>query len=300
MVKFQTINHRDYTLSERENLKDLIQIEARIPHVYLHTCNRTEIYWGDKEIPENTARHLFRVASGLESGLIGERAIQGQLKSAYQTAIRQYKLSSHLNKLFQIAMHTGKRVRTETHISEGAISHSLATIQIIKKRDIDLNRKIVGIIGVNKLTEDIFKYLKSGGASHLFLSNRNYEKALEISFKYGAEVIPFSKKRSLLKQVDILICATSAPHIIIQNNDIEKGKNMIIFDLAFPRDVDPLLKDRIGIELFNLDDIERTVQSNIHLRENEIIHAESIINEEIKNLKEWQQQAILFQPAAYE
>lgn len=75
---------------------------------------------------------------------------------------------------------------------------------------------------------------------------------------------------------------------------------MIIFDLAFPRDVDPLLKDRIGIELFNLDDIERTVQSNIHLRENEIIHAESIINEEIKNLKEWQQQAILFQPAAYE
>lgn len=295
MINFQTINHHDYTVSERENLSRLMHIDAKIPHVYLHTCNRTEVYWGDKEISENTARHLFRVASGLESGLIGERAIQGQLKNAYQTACGEYKLSSHLHKLFQTAIHTGKRVRTETHISEGAMSHSLATIQILKDRHIDLNKKTVSIIGVNKLTEDIFKYLKSQGAKHLFLSNRNYNKAIDIAQKYGSEVIPFGEKKSLLQQTDVLICATSAPHLIINTEDIEESKSLIIFDLAFPRDVDPLLKGRAGIELLNLDDIEQTVQSNIRLREKEVKQAEIIINQEIENLKEWQRQAVLHQ-----
>lgn len=297
MVNFRTINHHDYSLSERENLSSDISIEAHIPHIHLSTCNRTEVYWGDKEIPENIALHLFRVASGLESGLIGERAIQGQLKNAYQAACLQYKLSSHLHKLFQIAIHTGKRVRTETRISEGAMSHSLATVQILKDRDIDLSRKIVSIIGVNKLTEDIFKYLKSQGAQHLFLSNRNHNKAVELAQKYNSEVIPFSRKRELLKLTDVLICATSAPHIIIGKEDIEENKHMIIFDLAFPRDVDPQLNGRFEIDVLNLDDIEKTIQSNICLREKEIKHAEAIINEEIENLKEWQHQAALFQSA---
>ncbi len=161
MIHCKAVNNSQYSLEERAEYFSGLQIDGTIPHVFLQTCNRIELYWGEGNVIPSVIRHLYRVASGLESEIIGERAIQGQLKKAYQTAISKYKLSPELNRLFQTAIHTGKRVRTETKISEGAVSYSLATVNILKETDIDLKNTIVTIIGVNKLTEDILKFLKA-------------------------------------------------------------------------------------------------------------------------------------------
>lgn len=292
MIQNRSINHTNYRLEEREKLFEAVRLDPAIPHVLLATCNRTEVYWGMGEVPEDVALHLYRIVAGLESSLIGERAIQGQVKRAYAEASANYRLSPSLNRLFQSALHVGKRVRTETGISEGAVSHSQITVDILRQRKVDLNEKIVSIIGVNKLTEDILKYLKARGAVNIFLSNRNHEKACALASRYGGTAMSLDKKRPLLQFTDVLICATSAPHSIIHLDDFpeEKGE-MLIFDLAFPRDVDGEIGQRKAVTIFNIEDIERFSQENRSLRNNEIEKAEEIIREEIIKLNKWQYRA---------
>jgi glutamyl-tRNA reductase len=287
MIQCKLFNKSDYSLSEREHLYESLCIDESLPHVMLKTCNRVEVYWGEGRIDENDMRHLFRVASGLESSLIGERAIQGQLKLAYQEASHKYKLSSQLHKLFQIAIHAGKRVRTETKISEGAMSHSQITVDILKKEKVDLQNKIVSIIGVNKLTEDILKYLVSNKAVNIFLSNRHLDKAQNLADKYNGTAVSLENKQQMLEFTDVLISATSAPHTIIKKDDIRADKDMIIFDLAFPRDVDDALRNFENIKLYDLEDIEKQTKESLNLRYKEIEFAEVIIEEEIEKLYEW-------------
>jgi glutamyl-tRNA reductase len=288
MVQSKLINHSEYSLQEREQLTTSILINEAIPHVRLSTCNRTELYWGENETPEHIVRHLYRVASGLESALTGERAIQGQLKQAYYEALAKYHLSSQLNRLFQSAIHTGKRVRTETKISEGAVSHSQVTVELLKRTYTDLNNKVVGIIGVNKLTEDILKYLASRHAVNIFLSNRNLAKAETLAKQYNGTAMSLHNKRSMLEFTDVLICATSAPHVIIKKEDIPADKEIMIFDLAFPRDVEESAGQMENVTLFNLEQVERFAKGNMSLRTKEIRKAEQIIEEEIAKFHEWQ------------
>ena len=288
MVQCKLINHTEYNLEERERLSEKLNRELPVPHVLLSTCNRIEQYWGEGFVSERIVRHLYRVASGLESSLPGERAIQAQLKQSYAKASAGYHLSPALHKLFQTAMHTGKRVRTETKIAEGAVSYSQVTADLLKRRQIDLKTKLIGIIGVNKLTEDILKYLSSRGAINLFLSNRNFEKAQAMASTCNGVALGLEHKQAMLRMVDILICATSAPHFIINKEDIASNKELLIFDLAFPRDVDDSVGKMKNIELFNLEDIERFAGQNINLRKEEIHKAEQIINEEIARFYQWQ------------
>ncbi|MDR1668112.1 MAG: hypothetical protein LBS03_10570 [Bacteroidales bacterium] len=287
MIQCTLINNARFSLEERERLSTTAGMDDCEPHVWLKTCNRTELYWGEGAIPEDIIRHLYRVAAGLESGLPGERAIQGQLKAAYLEACGRYKLSPPLHKLFQTAMHTGKRVRSETRISEGAVSHSQVTVSILKRENIDLQQKIVGIIGVNKLTEDILKFLTAKQAVNVFLSNRNFDKAKQLASQYNGTAVHLDDKRQMLALTDILICATSAPHLMVREEDIAAGKELLIFDLAFPRDVAPGLGKRKGVRLYNLDEIESFARSNLSLRNSEIGRAEQIIEEEIAKLYEW-------------
>jgi glutamyl-tRNA reductase len=283
--------HRDgHSLEEREQLLRLHEGDCSHPHVLLATCNRTETYWGDGEISNTVAHHLFRVAAGLESSLIGERAIQGQLKTAYQEACRQYKLSSSLNRLFQCAMHVGKRVRTETQIAEGAVSHSQITVDMLRRHHIDLKNKIVVIIGVNKLTEDILKYLTARGAVNIYLSNRHLDKAQALAHTYGADAMPLDELPRILAFAHVVISATSAPHALIHAADIpaDREEQLLLFDLAFPRDIEPAVGTMDGITLYNLDDIEVFARQNIALRHHEIGKAEDIIEEEIEKLMKWQ------------
>jgi glutamyl-tRNA reductase len=288
MIQSRFINNSLYDLKGREAFFKDFSMEKGIPHVFLSTCNRMELYWGEGDTPETLARHLFRVAAGLESSLLGERAIQGQLKQAYAQAKASYRLSPALNRLFQSAMHVGKRVRTETKIAQGAVSHSQVTVDILRDLNIDLNQKIICIIGMNKLTEDILKYLSSRGATNVFLSNRNFEKAQQLASEYQASAVNFEKKRALLELSDVVICATSAPHLIVKQEDLDKDKEMVIFDLAFPRDVDEKIGELEHVCLYNLEDIELFAKRNLAGRSNEVYKAEKIIEEEMAKFFQWQ------------
>ncbi|MCD7971116.1 MAG: glutamyl-tRNA reductase [Candidatus Azobacteroides sp.] len=288
MIECRLINNAQYDLKEREAISASFSQDPSVPHVLLSTCNRIELYQGEGDVPETIVRHLYRVASGLESSLIGERAIQGQIKLAYKEATEKYKLPSSLNRLFQSAIHTGKRVRTETGISEGAVSHSQATVEILTQEIKELKNKVVSIIGVNKLTEDILKYLSAKGAMNIFLSNRNSERASGMAGKYNGTAIRLDNKRSMLEFTDVLICATSAPHLIIRKEDMPVNKEMLVIDLAFPRDVDETIGSMEKVTLFNLEDIEQHAKKNISLRYHEIEKAQQIIEEEINKFMQWQ------------
>ena len=288
MIQCKLVNNSGHDLEERERLVASVAVDETVPHVRLSTCNRTEIYWGEGRVPEHIVRHLYRVAAGLESSLIGERAIQGQLKQAYLDAAGKYRLSAQMHRLFQSAMHAGKRVRTETGISEGAVSHSHVTVEILKQAKIDLKSRMVGIIGVNRLTEDILKYLVSRRAENIFLSNRNLRKAEALAAHYNCTAMSLANKRAMLEFADVLICATSAPHTIVKREDIPRGRAIVIFDLAFPRDVDECVGRMDHVTLYNLEDIERFAGKSISLRCRETDKARQIIDEEIGKFYEWQ------------
>lgn len=292
MITYKSINQQNTSLEEREAyFHDLHRPEGS---VLLQTCNRVELYYGDGDVPDEVARHLFRVTAGLESALIGERAVQGQVKDSYQQAANQYRLSAEMHKLFTCALQVGKRVRTETEISQGAVSHSLAAIEIIEQEGVDLSCSRITIIGVNKLTSDILKFLKNKGAQMVFLANRSQIKAHQLADPLGIRVFELHDKRRFLADTDILISATSAPYALIHAGDIPAGKPLLAIDLAFPRDIDTSVGALQGVRLYNIRDVEQRVRRNISVRQGEVVRAETIIEEEIQELQD-----ILFRRKQY-
>lgn len=256
------------------------------PYIFLKTCNRSELYYGTGDVSDEVARHLFRVVSGLESAIVGERAVQGQVKEAYYTAKDQRWLPAELHKLFQSALQVGKRVRNETEISHGAVSHSLAALEIIEDEKVDIKNARITIIGVNKLTADILKFLQNKGAKMVFLANRSQIKAHYLADPLGIQVYSLDEKQEFLSNTDILISATSAPHLIIHKEDIPKDKHLLAIDLAFPRDIDSRLNDLPNVHLYNIRDVEQKVRQNIEVRQTEVEKAEVIIEEEIEEMQE--------------
>lgn len=257
--------------------------------VLLKTCARTELYWGDGDVPADVARHLFRVAAGLESPLLGEGAILGQIKQSYFEAKKTGKLSPSINKLFQTASYVGHRVRTETGIARGAVSYSQVTVDILCHELPDLGNKVVSIIGVNELTESVLNFLIARGATNILLANRSFDKAEEIAHKYNnVEAFSLSEKQELFSLSDVVISATSAPHTIIKSADLPTGKSQLLFDLANPQDIESDVATLEGKRVFNLQEIESLAQQNLQKRALEVSKCEAIIEEEIENLQHWQ------------
>ena len=295
------ISDSDITIDSKKSFASK-KISDSIPYIFLKTCNRSEIYYGDGDVPDEVARHLFRVVSGLESAIVGERAVQGQVKEAYYTAKDQRPLPAELHKLFQSALQVGKRVRNETEISHGAVSHSLAALEILEEalnhkqhqqgltldsfNDLDLQNAHITIIGVNKLTADILKFLQNKGAKMVFLANRSQIKAHYLADPLGIKVYTLDEKKEFLAHTDILISATSAPHLIIHKEDIPEDKRLLAIDLAFPRDIDSRLNELPNVQLYNIRDVEQKVRQNIEVRGAEVEKAESIIEEEILEMQE--------------
>ena len=284
MIAYKSINQQNTSLEAREAYFQGLHVERGA--VLLQTCNRVELYYGDGDVPDDVARHLFRVTAGLESALIGERAVQGQVKDSYQQAQLQYRLTAEMHKLFSCALEVGKRVRTETEISQGAVSHSLAAIEILHQEQVDLSQSRIAIVGVNKLTSDILKFLKNKGARMVFLANRSQMKAHQLADPLGISVFELHDKQRFLADTDILISATSAPHAVIDATDIPAGKKLLAIDLAFPRDIDPSVGRLPNVRLYNLSDVERRVRENISVRKSEVVRAEAIIEEEIAELQD--------------
>lgn len=276
------------SIQTRDDIANFLQHKGSVT---LTTCYRLETYWGEGDIPTDTARHLFRVAAGLESPLLGEKAILGQLKSCYQEASEKEKLSPSINRLFQYALHVGHRVRTETGISRGAVSYSQVTVDLLCREMPDLTGKVVSIIGVNELTESVLNFLSARGATNIVLANRSLAKAEALAEKYGAEAMPLTDKKKLLELSDVVITATSAPHAIIKAEDI--SRKVLIFDLASPADVDEAVKTSSEtaslVRLYQLADVERLAQQNLQKRQAEVRRCEEIIEEEIAELKRWQE-----------
>lgn len=267
-----------------------ILLAPREDGVLLKTCARTELYWGDGDVPADIARHLFRVAAGLESPLLGEGAILGQIKQSYFEAKKTGKLPSSINKLFQTASYVGHRVRTETGIARGAVSYSQVTVDILCHELPDLGNKVVSIIGVNELTESVLNFLIARGATNILLANRSFDKAEEIAHKYNnVEAFQLSEKQELFSLSDVVISATSAPHTIIKSSDLPTGKSQLLFDLANPQDIESDVATLEGKRVFNLQHIESLAQQNLQKRALEVSKCEAIIEEEIENLQHWQE-----------
>lgn len=288
--------------------------------VILSTCNRTEIYattparqdlaGGDspEKVREflcnalritnyelqyfyfledaDVIRHLFQVSSGLDSQIVGESQILGQVRNAYFQAKESGMTGKYLNKLFQKAIEVGKIVREKTKISEGNISIGSVALKMIENLWGSLKGKKILIIGTGKIGELVTKYLADRGIAGTFVANRTYEKAKELAEKINGKAVRFNFLRDEIRATDVIISATASPHLILEKEIIQeiiefRKEPLYIMDLALPRDVDPEIKDINNVFLYNLDDLNLIIKENYKKRMKEAKKVEKIIEEEI-------------------
>ncbi len=280
MVSLQKIDHT-LSLTQREAYIESTRCHSPNDGVLLQTCNRVELYSGGGHIPQDIISHLFRVVSGLESSLVGETSIQGQVKNAYSTASMNNRLDKSLHKLFQTALYVGKKVRSETSISRGAVSHSQAAVNLICRSFHEICDSRITVLGVHNINENIIKYLTKKGAGTIFIGTRTFDKAKALSEKYDCQAFKFNELQNILHQTDILISATSAPHLIVKQDIFPENKKMFIIDLAVPRDIDENIGSLKEVELFNIEMLEQLVEQNLDKRNSAIIEAELIVNQEV-------------------
>lgn len=263
-------------LSEYHN----IPLEELDKHLYVY-------------ISEDAVRHIFRVSSGLDSMIIGEPQILGQVKDAYGYALRHKTAGVIINKLFHKAFSVAKRIRTETKIGSSAVSVSYAAVELAKKIFGTLEGKIAMLIGAGEMAELAARHLLSSGVQEIIVANRTYEKAIEMAKGFNGTPIMFREFTHYLKKVDIVITSTAAPKFIIHPEQIEevikerKNRSMFFIDISVPRNIDPLVNNIDNIYLYNVDDLQSVVEANLKERAKEAKEAEAIINEELGNFHRW-------------
>lgn len=292
------------------NLKNYDSIEEGL---ILSTCNRVEIYTVVKDVVKGlnsiqsfisnfyrikqedikdyvycfsdtqAVRHLFRVVSSLDSMILGETQIFGQVKDAYFKARECDAAGTKLNGIFQEAIRTGKRVRTETQIGKGAVSVSSAAIELAKKIFENLEGKKALIIGAGKIGELVVKNLYSRGINTIVVANRSFQKAQSLAEAFRGEAVKFEQFIENMQDTDILISSTAAPHFILdkkKTSSIMQQRNyrpLFIIDLGVPRNIDPEVNQLENIYLYNIDDLVKVRDVNIKERLREAKKAEQII-----------------------
>jgi glutamyl-tRNA reductase len=275
---------KKYSLVEREeyfNFLKKVNIYAQDAHVFLVTCNRVEVYYGDGEPLPETVEHLFRVTAGLESHILGETQIQGQVKRAYERAVEKKTTSKGLHILFQKALSVGKKVRSRTSLSKGVISHDKAVISVIKKERGALRGLNAVVLGVNDLNESIVKSLLSSGVHSVFIGSKSSQKAKRSAGNIGCGHFALSERYEKIKEADLLISATSAPHRLVEMKKVNISRELLILDLAVPRDVDPDVGNISGVKLYNIEEVESLMAQDKEERMKDVRIAEDIIAEEI-------------------
>jgi glutamyl-tRNA reductase len=270
-------------LDEREQFHRTLRATPPLSAVVLATCDRIEVYEGQGMPDEADVLHLFRVVSGLESPMLGENQIQGQVKRAYEEAKAAHHLDSGLHRLFQQALRVGKRVRTETKLSQGATGHAQTVVQLLKTLPVPLSDLRLLVIGVNNLSRGILRFLTDKGSRTFFLGNRTLEKAQALVADLGAGVaLPFDHLGDVLPGVDVVISSTAAPHLIVRNSDLPPtGGPRWFFDLAVPRDIDPEIAHRPDTVIYNITDMEEFAKKSLKDRQDEVVLAERILDEEL-------------------
>lgn len=306
-----------------EAVKKLIEKEIFKEAVIISTCNRTEVYAvlldideGKKEVlklfckksaldskklepltyfyeGKHAIRHLFEVSASLDSMVVGEAQILGQLKEAYALAGELQATNIIFNRLFRRAFGVGKRVRTETSIGENAVSISYAAVELAKKVFEDLSGRTVMIVGAGKMSELTARHLQDQGVKSVLVSNRTYDKAVELAKTFKGRAVRFDDLHKEMANADIVISSTAAPHAVIRKEDMtqvmkqRRNKPIFIIDIAVPRDVEPEVNSLYNVYLYDIDDLQNVVENNLALRQKEAKIAEEIIAEEIKQFTHW-------------
>lgn len=300
-------------------------LEADGELVVLSTCNRCEVYFsisrsceqrdfrkiegilknvreidGD-ELAESLYRysgreaveHLFRVASGLDSMVLGENQVLGQVKEAYRISSSRKLTSTVFNRLYHMSFETGKRVRSETRINEGASSISYAAVELASKIYSHLPSHPVLLVGAGETGQLVLKSLKERGCEHLHVANRTRERADRIAAEYGAETADFNDLTEALIHSDIVVTSTGSQEPIITSDPLgsimrkRRGRPLFCIDLSVPRNIEESVKNIDAVFLYDVDDLNAVVQHNYERRKSEIVKAERIIQEKGNEFFAW-------------
>jgi glutamyl-tRNA reductase len=280
--------------------------------VLLSTCNRVEIYgvgpWPggnvhrlfqqlagseadftpylyEKEGAE-AVQHLFSVASSLDSMVIGETEITGQVKQAYQAAQEARLTGRVTNRLFQTALQVAKEIRTQTSIGRGATSVGSVAVELAERIfDRDLSEKTVMIIGAGKMGEACVRHLAKKGARSVLVANRSYERAVNLAAEFGGRAVRFEELLPTLAQADIVVSSTGCPDAILHCSEVasvlpaRRNRPLFLIDIAVPRDIDADVQHLDNVYLYNVDHLETIVRENVKTREQELAQCQGIIRE---------------------
>ncbi len=307
-----TVAEQDYQ-SHLERLHRFPVIQSA---VVISTCNRTEYYLSVKSLAEfkaqadeilgfdsqanhvyiknghQCAAHLFAVTAGVDSLVVGETQIQGQVKRAFDEA-NQFELNGEINKLFQMAFKTAKLVRSDTEIGRNPVSVAHCAVQLGRQIFGSLEHQKVLVIGAGETAELLIRYLINHDAKHMALANRTPEKAEKLAQMFGASTIGLGALESHLHEFDLVFSATASPNILISKAatvsalKLRKYKPMVMIDLSVPRDIDDKIKSLDDVFLYAVDDLQKVITENIHRRESTIEEATRIINAEAELLDQW-------------
>jgi glutamyl-tRNA reductase len=314
----------------REHLPAMLQRlrgEAGLAEaMLLSTCNRVEVYgrgqdgvdaqaldWfcglgGGPARPEFEAsvyrltgaaaiRHAFRVAASLESMVIGEPQILGQVKDAYQVAEETGTLGSTLNALRNRSLAAAKRARTETGIGRNAVSVSYVAVELARKIFGELKDKNILLVGAGKMSELAARHLVRSGARATVMGGRTIGRAEELAAALGGRAAAFETLREEMAVADIVISGTAAPGVVIRKDDVESARSakrgrhqrpLFLIDIAVPRDIDPAARELGGVFLYDLDDLKSVAEANLRLRMREAAAAEALVDAEVSEFLEWQ------------
>jgi glutamyl-tRNA reductase len=260
-------------------------------HDYFHV-ERSQLENHFYEYREHDAiRHLFRVASSLDSMVVGEAQILGQVKEAYATARAVGAIHSQLDLLLTRAFAVAKRVRTETSVGSSAVSVASVAVELAKKIFGSLKDKNVFLVGAGKMSELAARHLLAHGAASIFVSNRTYDRAIGLAQKFNGQAIEFSRLYDTCDRGDIVITSTGSPHAIFRREHGEmflsrrKNRPMFFIDIAVPRDVDPEMNKLDGIFVYDIDDLQQAVSSHVADRGKEAERAAAIIEVEVERFQ---------------
>lgn len=240
-------------------------------------------------------RHLFRVVSGLESMVLGETEILGQVKKAYQCALEAGSTARNLNKLFQRAFNVAKEVRSHTNITRGPVSVGAAAVELAERIFGKLSTCKVMVLGVGETGEQTARALLSRGAHSIFVANRNFERAMEVAAALRGAALRFEEWENWSEEIDIMIGSTSAPHPVITRRQIEKvmanrpERPLFLIDLAVPRDVEPEVNQVEGVYLYDIDSLQAIADQSLVARKGEIAICEEMIQRHVDEYLAWLQ-----------
>ncbi len=279
--RVEIIAHADSLEGGTRAVKEFISQYHRLPladfepHLYIY--------------PHKQAiKHLFRVACSLDSMIVGEPQILGQLKDAYNNALECKTTGAILNKLLTKSFSVGKKVRSETGIAKNAVSVSFAAVELAKKIFGDLNSKTVMVVGTGEMSELVAQHLVANGVAQVLVANRTHSRALDFAEKFKGEAVAYDDLVNQVARADIIISSTGAPHFILHHEQIvkvihqRKYKPMFFIDIAVPRDIDPKINDIDDVYLYDIDDLQSVVTANIKERRKEAAVAEEMIEKDVE------------------